>query len=131
MAFVPFVFTPAQLVDVRRHLGYPAYGDGDAVFPYPWIMRNYLALEYRLQHMSTDEGNVVVNTYITNLNTLETAIVSSSANLDTDQASVWKHNKDEVRDRSSLFDSWRKRLASFIGVPTGPMFETSSNALVV
>jgi hypothetical protein len=131
MAFVPFVFTDAQLVDVRRFCGYPAYGDGSVVFPAPWIMRQYLALEYRMQHMDVNEGNVVVNTYLTNLYTLESAIPGASANLDTDEAAVWKHNKHEVRDRVNLLDMWRRRLCDFMGVPPGPNFGGRSSALVV
>ncbi|MDR3538800.1 MAG: hypothetical protein P4L71_20055 [Acetobacteraceae bacterium] len=120
--FVAYQFTAAQLVDIRRFCGYPAYGDGGVVFPFPWIMRTYLALEYRLQHMSAAEGAVVVTTYLTNLNTLEAAIPGTSANLDTDAAAVWIHNKNEQRDRDRLFDSWRKRLCQFLGVPPGPEF---------
>lgn len=131
MPFTPYTFTDAQLVDIRRFAGYPALGDGDVVFPYPWMLRTYLALEYRLQHISASEGAVVVNTYLTNLYTLESAIPASSANLDTDQAAVWTHNKNEVRDRDALFDSWRRRLCNFLGVPPGPNFGGSSNALVV
>jgi hypothetical protein len=129
MAFVPYTFTSAQLVDIRRFCGYPARGDGDVLFPYPWIMTQYLALEYRLQHMSSDEGNVVVNTYLTNLYTLETAIVGAAANLDTDQAAVWVHNKREVRDRMNLFDSWRRRLAQFLGIPCGPEMSQGGNSI--
>lgn len=106
-------------------------GDGAVVFPAPWIMRQYLALEYRLQHISQSEGAVVVSTYLTNLTTLENAIPATGANLDTDQAAVWKHNPRELADRSALFDSWRKRLCNFLGVPPGPNFGGSSNALVV
>jgi hypothetical protein len=131
VAFTPYVFTDAQLVDIRRFCGYPAYGDGDVVFPMPWIMRQYLALEYRMQHISQNEGLVVVNTYLTNLYTLETAIPGTSANLDTDVAAVWTHNKNEQADRDRLFDSWRKRLCNFLGVPPGPNFGVCSNALVV
>lgn len=131
MPFVAYTFTSAQLVDIRRHCGYPTIGDGNVVFPYPWIMRTYLALEYRLQHMSADEGAVVVNTYLANLTTLESAIPGASANLDTDQAAVWKHNKNEQADRDRLFDSWRKRLCNFLGIPPGPNFGGPSNALVV
>src|SRR6185437_15723720 len=122
MPFVAYTFTDAQIVDIRRFCGYPAYGDGAVVFPFPWIMRQYLALEYRLQHISTSEGGVVVNTYLTNLYTLETAIPSTSANLDTDVAAVWTHNKDELKDREDLFDSWRRRLCNFLGVLPGPNF---------
>lgn len=131
MPFTAYVFTSAQLVDIRRHCGYPAYGDGAVVFPAPWIMRQYLALEYRLLHMSTDEGNVVVNTYLTNLTTLENAIPGTSANLDTDVAAVWTHNRNEQADRDRLFDSWRKRLCNFLGVSPGPNFGGPSNSLVV
>jgi hypothetical protein len=126
------VFTSAQLVDIRRFCGYPAMGDGNVVFPYPWIMRQYLALEYRLQHMTTDEGSVVINTYLTNLYTLESAVPGAGANLDTDEAAVWKHNKNEVRDRLSLFDSWRRRLCQFLGVPPGPeMSQSGGNITLV
>ena len=118
------VFTSAQLVDIRRFCGYPAMGDGNVVFPYPWILRQYLALEYRLQHMTTDEGAVVINTYLANLYTLETAIVGTGANLDTDEAAVWKHNKREQADRENLFTSWRKKLCQFLGIPSGDGLQT-------
>jgi hypothetical protein len=121
MAFVAFVFTDAQVVDIRRHCGYPALGDGNLVFPYPWIMKQYLALEYKLNgHVSAAEGAVVVNTFLTNLNTLEAAIPAAGANLDTDTASVWKHNKYEVRDRDALYANWRRKLCGFLGIPPGP-----------
>ncbi len=119
MTFTAYTLTSTQLVDIRRFAGYPAYGDGAVVFPAPWIYRQYLALEYRLLHMSAEEGAVVV-TYLASLNTLEAAIPGAGANLDTDEAAVWKHNKNEVRDRLSLFDSWRRRLCHFLGVPPGP-----------
>lgn len=132
--FVPYAFTAAQLVDIRRFCGYPAYGDGSVVFPYPWIMRQYLALEYRLQHMSASEGTVLVNTYLTNLYTLETAIVSAGATLNVGQAAVFTRNKNEMRERNQLFDGWRRRLCAFVGIPPGPEFvsgASNSIALVV
>ena len=129
MPFVAYTFTSAQLVDVRRFCGYPAYGDGAVVYPYPWIMKQYLALEYRLQHISSDEGAVVVNTYLANLYTLETAVPGAGANLDTDEAAVWKHNKNEVRDRFALLDSWRRRLCQFLGVPPGPQMSSSGGSI--
>ncbi len=129
MPFTPYTFTSAQLVDIRRYCGYPAYGDGAVVFPFPWVMKQYLALEYRLQHLSADEGNVVVNTYLANLNTLESAIPAAGANLDTDEAAVWKHNRDEVKHRIELFDALRRRLCQFLGVPAGPEFSGAGNGI--
>lgn len=131
MTFAATAFTSAQLVDIRRFCGYPAYGSGATVFPAPWIVKHYLALEYRLQNMSADEGNVVVNTYLANLAALENAIPASGANLDTDVAAVWTHNKDEQRDRERLFDSWRVRLCQFLGVPPGPNFGSRAGCVVV
>lgn len=131
MTFTAYTFTDAQLVDIRRFCGYPVYGSGATVFPAPWIMKQYLALEYRLQNMNADEANVLVNTYLTNLATLENAIPATGANLDTEVAAVWTHNKNEQRDRERLFDSWRLRLCQFLGVPPGPNFGGQAGCLVV
>jgi hypothetical protein len=125
MAFTPYAFTDAQLVDIRRFCGYPALGDGNVVFPFPWIMKQYLALEYRLQHVSASEGAIVV-TYLGTLNTLETAIPAAGNNLDTDVAAVWTHNKNEVHDRDALFANWRRKLCAFLGIPVGPNFDGPS-----
>jgi hypothetical protein len=131
MTFTAYTFTDAQLVDIRRFCGYPVYGSGAVVFPAPWTMKQYMALEYKLQNINTDEANVVINTYLANLNTLETAIPATGANLDTDAAAVWIHNKNEQRDRERLFDGWRMRLCQFLGVPPGPNLGAVTGALVV
>jgi hypothetical protein len=62
----------------------------------------------------------IIRQYLQTLYTLESAIPAAGANLDTDKAAVWTHNKDEVSDRMTLFDNWRRRLCAFIGVPNGP-----------
>ena len=126
--FVPYAFTDAQLTDIRRYCGFPARADGNVLFAAPWVNVQYLALEYRLQHLSQTEGAVVVQ-YLTTLNTLEAAIPAAGANLDTDQAAVWYHNKNEVRDRSKLFDSWRRRLCGFLGIEQGPNFGGGGNSI--
>lgn len=131
MSFVAYTFTDAQLVDIRRFCGYPVYGSGAVVFPAPWVMKQFMALEYKLQNVNADEANVVVSIYLSNLNALENAIPAASANLDTDSAAVWTHNKNELRDREQLFDSWRRRLCQFLGVPPGPNFTPSCGSLVV
>jgi hypothetical protein len=122
MAFTPFVFTDAQLTDIRRYCGYPNLGDGNVVFPYPWIMKTYMALEYRLQHMSASEGAVIV-TYLGNLATLETDIYGAAGlrtNLDTAQAAVWTRNPQEMRERKRLYSSARRELCHMLDVPPGP-----------
>jgi hypothetical protein len=77
-------------------------------------------LYHRLMNLTPENETTLINVYLTNLATLETAIVGAAANLDTDQAAVWTHNKSEVAERSALFDGWRRRMCGFLGVAPGP-----------
>lgn len=129
--FQAFVFTDAQKVDVRRYCGYPAYGSGAVVNPQPWMMRYYQVLEYKLVNLDAAEGAVVTDTYLTNLNALETAIPGTGNNLDTSAAGPWTHNANEQRDRDNLFDSWRRRLCAFLGIPPGPYLAASGNSVAL
>lgn len=112
-------FTNAEKVDIRRFAGYPAYGAGPSGFQGWRFFQAAGLMEYRLNNMATEEEAVIRTTYLANLYTLETAIVGASANLDTAEAAVWIHNPNEVRDRSNLYNSWRRRLCAFMGVPPG------------
>lgn len=118
--FVAYVFTAQQLTDIRRFCGYPAVGDGNVVFPFPWIMRQYLALEYRLQHLSQTDGTTLIAQYLTPLYAIETSLGTVYQNLDTDQAAVWVHNKNEQADKVASFNYWRRRLCAYLEVPPGP-----------
>jgi hypothetical protein len=110
----PF-FAEAQLVDVIRYAGYPTYSYFGWVFE-----QDYATLTLRLQNMSQDESNVIINNYLVQLPLMEAAIDGSSANLDTDVAAVWTHNKDEVQDRTMLYNQKRRQLCAYIGVRPGP-----------
>lgn len=123
--------TDAERVDVRRYCGFPLYGNSSSGYQGYRYFQAYGTLEYRMTNMTADEESVVRTTYLTNLATLETAIVGASANLDTDEAAVWKHNKNEVRDRTALFDQWRRKLCGFLGVPPGPELGESGLRIVV
>lgn len=117
--------TDAQKVQVRRYCGFPMYG-GQPVQAFGHrFYQHYGTLEFRMNNMLPDEETTVINTYLANLTTLESAIPAASANLDTDQAAVWSHNKKEVRDRFELFTRWRLELCDFIGVPPGPGLKSS------
>lgn len=115
----------SERVDVRRFCGYPAYGAGNSGFQSWRFFEAYGTLEYRLSNLA-DEELQVVRQYLANLRTLEFAVPAAGANLDTEQASVWKHNKGEVADRTRLFDDWCRRLAFFLGVPADPGLSTNA-----
>jgi hypothetical protein len=122
--------TDSERVDVRRFCGYPAYGaapNGTQSWRY---FQTYGQFEFRLTNLS-DPEIVIVRRYLGTLATLEVAIPAASENLDTDQASIWKRNKDELTDRTRLFDEWRRRLCGFIGVPPGAGLSSGAAVLIV
>ena len=126
-----YTFTDAQKTDIRRFMGYPSFGNANSGFQAYRFFQAYGFLEFRLNNSSLEEGAVIVNTYLTNLYTLETAIVGATQNLDTDRAAVWYHNKQEIRDRERLFDDWRRRLCGFLGLPPGPALQATDASMIV
>jgi hypothetical protein len=120
MPTTAYVFSDTDRVDLRRYCDHGAYGTGVVVFPEPWVFRDWLAFETRLNNLTPTEA-VVIQQYLTQLRTLETAIPGAGDNLGTDQAAVWYHNRNEVRDRMSLYRVWRQELctsAAFRLAPT-------------
>lgn len=125
-------FTTAEKVDIRRFCGYGLFGMGQPLPASGYrFSTQYGVLEYKLQTLGPEEEAVVRATYLANLATLETAIVGVSDNLDTDEAAVWKHNKNEHRDRKALFNDWRRELCAFMGIAPGPNLGQGGMALVV
>ncbi|AIU29351.1 hypothetical protein LV28_24740 [Pandoraea pnomenusa] len=115
-----------QLADVRRHAGYPLLADTQVDdsrdLAYGWVSPGiWQTLNHRLTHLRPEEEAIIVNTYLTKLAALETAVTDASDNLDTAKAAVWTHNDNEVRDRLALFDTWRRRMCAFVGIAPGPM----------
>ena len=106
--------TDAQLIDCRRYCGYGNFGQTTTPASGYRFMTKYGVLEYRLANLTANEATVVT-AMLTNLNALETGVSSSAANLDTDSASVWKHNKNEVGDRIGLYRWNRLELCNFFG----------------
>ena len=113
-----------QAVDVRRYMGFSLSGDTTS---HPFREQVYsdatafgsLSLDYRLAHLSAEEESTVVIYYLANLYLREAEIQDAAANLDTDEAAVWKHNKDEVSDRMGLFNQLRLDLCNFLGFEPG------------
>ena len=122
--------TAAQIVDARRYMGFQASGSppftSNNDVAYLVFGTRQMSLAERLSTLQPEEETVLVNVYLTNLGTLEAAIVAAGGNLDTNKAAVWERNTQEVQDRADLFDDWRVRLCGFIGIAPGPMLRTSS-----
>jgi hypothetical protein len=113
------MLTDTQKDDVRRHCGFPVFGNGITATPPAFGYRYfewYLTIEYRMNNLSTNQELQLQNVYLTTLNMLESAIPTATTNLDTDRAAVWYHNKYEVRDRWNLYKLWCDRLIEWFGV---------------
>ncbi|MBS0558436.1 MAG: hypothetical protein JSR21_00095 [Proteobacteria bacterium] len=123
-------FLDSEKADIRRFCGYPAYGASPQGFQGWRFYQAFGLLEYRMNNLSPDE-EAVVRRYLANLGVLEAAIPMAAQNLDTDQAAVWTHNREEVAHRTSLFDDWRRRLCAFFGLPAGPGLASGGLTLVV
>jgi hypothetical protein len=122
--------TDAEKVDIRRFCGYPAYGAAPTGMQSWRYFQVYGLLEFRLTNLS-DPEIMIARRYLGTLTSLELAVPTASENLDTDQASMWTRNKDELTDRIRLLDEWRRRLCGFIGVAAGPALSCTTAPLVV
>ena len=123
-------FLDAEKTDIRRYCGYPAYGnsaDGNMGWRF---YQQYGALEYRMNNLSASE-EAVVRAQMFSLAALEAGVPSAAANLDTDEASVWKRNSTEPWDRVRLFNHQRRQLCAFFGIAPGPAIDGLSTRLVV
>lgn len=126
--------TTAQKVDVRRHAGYPVFGGTPSSFQSYRFFQAYGTLEYRMSNLMPEEETVLTGTYLPQLSQLETDIIGATGirtNLDTDEAAVWKHNANELRDRKALYNDLRRTLCAFLGVPPGPALGEAGLTLVV
>jgi hypothetical protein len=125
-----------EKANVRRFCGYPAYGAGPAGFQGWRFFQAYGLLEFRLGADSTTGAPnmapaelAILRQYLQTLYNLEAAVPGAGANLDTAAAAVWTHNKDEVTDRLALFNTWRRQLCGFLGVPVGPALSEGGNSV--
>ncbi|HTQ70970.1 MAG TPA: hypothetical protein VMH92_05690 [Acidocella sp.] len=112
-------FSDDEKAQVRRFCGYEAYGQGAAGFQGWRFFQAYGLLEYRLNNLAPAEFSIV-RQYLTNLYTLETALMTMSNTLNVDQAAAFKRNANERKERHAELRYWRERMCSFLGVPKGP-----------
>lgn len=126
-------FTTAEKVDIRRFCGFGQFGAlAGQGFAYRFFQQ-YGNLEYRLNNSLAEEEAVIRTNFLANIYPLETALNNDGvgANLDTDQAAVWHHNRAEMPDRIRLYNYWRRELCKFMGIKPGPGLSGGGNTLKV
>jgi hypothetical protein len=126
--------TADQMAAVRQHAGYgvvgttmPINADSDVVYVAFGMV--VMSLYTRMTTLTATE-ETRLGTFLTTLDTLWAAIAASGANLDTDQAAVWVHNKNEARDRTRLYKAEARRMCAFLLLPPGPGLGDGTVALV-
>lgn len=124
------MLTNAEKTDVRRFMGYPAIGsEGSGNMNWQYY-REAGMVEYRLNNLSSPEEGVL-RQYLGTLGGLEQSIPDASIGLDTATAGEWVRNPAEMRERTRLFDDWRRRLCAFLGLPPGPQLGSGSGVTLV
>lgn len=117
------MLTEAQALDTRRWMGYPTLNAGypDTIYTVAWS-RSYfpVSITEKLANLTSAESDVLINRFLLPLADLESGILTTADNLDTDTAAVWKRNVNEQVDRERLFDSLRRRMCGFLGFKPGP-----------
>lgn len=116
-------------VDTRRHAGYGFLGAGERSLMYWKYFQWYSVIEYRMANLLQEEVDLLVDTYLPNLNALEMSTATAQDNLDTSRAAVWVHNDNEVADRAALYTYYRGLLCAVLQVPPGPWFAGTSNSV--
>jgi hypothetical protein len=115
------MLTDAEKVDVRRFAGYGSFGQQALPASGYRFSTVYGTLEYKLNNLQDAEESTLRTVYLARLTTLETDMVDQTTqNLDTDEAAVWKHNKNEHLDRRRLYFDFRRQMCGFLGIPPGP-----------
>lgn len=117
-----------ELVYVRWACGYPAEGSGPTLDPFNRTFALFPMLEFRINNLQPAEITFV-RARVAEIQTAQTGLGNASVSLDTDQASVFKRNKNEVADRESHLDDLRVRLAQFIGVGPGPELRSAARSI--
>ena len=121
--------TDQQRNSVRWYMGYPTTLENISTgnnrdFAYAWVTPGVMeTLDTALDNLSPSQESRITSFYLPNLTQLELDLFGTEGartNLDTDQAAVWKHNKNEIGDRKNLFFSMCRRLANELGFAPGP-----------
>ena len=129
--------TQTQQMQCREYMGYSVTG-GPLYQTFRELVYSdvsYMGIELddptnaalgRLDNLSVPEEARITNYYLPNLVAREQEIQDASANIDTDPAAIWTHNKTEVGERRAMFTALRIDLCRFLGFSPGPGVMNSS-----
>ncbi len=120
--------TNAEKVDTRRFAGYPAYGTGPNDDAFGRYFAAYETMEFRMANLLPDEL-LTIRTRLAALTLSETQLEAMGATLNVGTAAVFTRNPNEMSDRTRFFDSLRRRLCGFLGIPPGPYLTGGSNTI--
>lgn len=129
-----------EIAAVRYYMGYATVGTGTLAVAKEMAFSNVTYFGVSLDGSSQDPGGGILNNlssyaetrvrsyYLVALVARESEIQAAASNLDTDQAAVWFHNKQEIADRRSLFMQLRVDLCAFLGFPPGEGLSGGANS---
>jgi hypothetical protein len=118
----------AEKALVRGYCGYQSYGNGASGF-LPWqFSPQYLTLEFQMNNRRPEEYQEIRGR-VTEIQILDQAIPGAGANLDTDAASVWTHNKNEVSERAALMRMRCLKLCQILAIDPGEGLAASGHTL--
>ena len=121
--------TDVEKSSCRDFMGYPAAGLANVFSNYRFFTI-YGQMEFRFSNLSDSEC-AQVRAYLMQLTALQAAFYTTSGNLDTAQAGVWTHNKNEISDRRRLYNMVRLDLCGLFGLPPGPRLTNSNNITLI
>jgi hypothetical protein len=111
--------TETEKEAVRYYCGYGMYGLQALPASGYRFSIEYGTLEYKMINLQPGEEDRVRDQFLAKLAVLDEDTYDVRDNIDTDQAAVWYHNKQEIPDRVKLFNYWRLKLCAFLGIPPG------------
>ena len=121
--------TDSERVNTRRWLGYPPLNSGEPDYVFGHTPSS-VSLNDKLDNLTTIEEEALRNQFLTPLAAMETALVGSIDNMDTQEAGPWIANTRETGDRTRLFKQWRREMSAFLGFAPGPSLGTGGAAIV-
>lgn len=122
--------TSAERVAARRYCGYAMYGSGQSGEQGYRFFHWYGFLEFRLTNASDDEL-VQIRAFLSSIANLESQIPTLMQQLAISEAAVLKTNPRAVRDSMNLYNTWRRELCNFLGIPPGEGLGSGTLRIIV